>query len=466
MSTPTGSTPSAYPDRPTRTRYWVIVFAVSLAIVQYIDRVAISQAMPAIAAEMKFDAAQQGMIFSAFTMAYALFEIPTGWLGDKLGAKKVLLRVVLWWSFFTAATGWMWNFTSMWVTRFLFGAGEAGCFPNLTKALGVWLPTSDRTRAQSIMWMGARWGGAIAPLLLAVLMTTVTWRTAFMLFALLGVAWAIAFAWWFRDNPKDHPKVNAAEYELLRENEKNISGHGNVPWRELVKRRSVWLLWAQYFCLSYGWYFYVTWLPTYLAETSSVNLLDNAIMRTIGDGFAGIAGLLGVSMDQALQIKLLNAARSGIPLFFGGIGALVGGIIASRLVARRVTVPVVRRALGVFGLTGAAALLMTSFYIKNPVLTILAMGLASFCNDLTMPGSWASCMDIGGKYAGTVSGSMNMMGNFGGMAGPIVTGFVLSTTNRDWQIVFAISSVIYFLGAICWLFIDPVTPLEKEETHA
>jgi len=463
MSTPTGSAPSPYPDRPTRTRYWVIVFAVSLAIVQYIDRVAISQAMPAIAAELHFDARQQGLIYSAFTMAYALFEIPTGWLGDKLGAKKVLLRVVLWWSFFTAATGWMWNFASMWVTRFLFGAGEAGCFPNLTKALGVWLPVRDRTRAQSIMWMGARWGGAIAPLLLAVLMTVISWRTAFMLFSLLGVAWAIAFAWWFRDNPKDHPGVNAAERELLRENEKNIAGHGDVPWRELVRRRSIWLLWAQYFCLSYGWYFYVTWLPTYLAETSSVNLMDNVIMRTIGDGLAGIAALFGSSLDQAVQVKLLNAARSGIPLFFGGIGALAGGIIASRLVARQITVPVVRRALGVVGFTGASALLMTSFYIKNPVLTILAMGLASFCNDLTMPGSWASCMDIGGKYAGTVSGSMNMMGNFGGMAGPIVTGFVLAATARDWQIVFAISSVIYFLGAVCWLFIDPVTPLEQEK---
>ena len=122
----------------------------------------------------------------------------------------------------------------------------------------------------------------------------------------------------------------------------------------------------------------------------------------------------------------------------------------------------VRRAFGVIGFTGASALLMTSFYIQDPLLAMLSMGLASFCNDLTMPGSWASCMDIGGKYAGTVSGSMNMMGNFGGMAGPIVVGFVLSLTSRDWQVAFAISAVIYFLGAVCWLFIDPVTPLEKE----
>src|SRR5262245_19384960 len=171
MPLPTGSAPSHPTDRPTRTRYWVIVFAVSLAVIQYVDRVAISQAMPDIAAEMKFTDTQKGMIFSAFTLAYALFEIPTGWLGDLIGARRVLLRVVLWWSFFTAATGWAWNYGSMLVARFLFGAGEAGCFPNLTKALSAWLPKVDRTRAQALMWMGARWGGAAAPLLVVLVMS-------------------------------------------------------------------------------------------------------------------------------------------------------------------------------------------------------------------------------------------------------------------------------------------------------
>lgn len=456
MSTPTGSTPSPCSDRPTRTRYWVIVFAVSLAIIQYIDRVAISQAMPDIAAEMQFTDAQKGMIFSAFTLAYALFEIPTGWLGDKLGAKKVLIRVVLWWSFFTAATGWAWSYVSMLVTRFLFGAGEAGCFPNLTKALSTWLPKADRTRAQSLMWMGARWGGAAAPLLVVVVMAFVSWRTAFMLFSLLGVAWATVFYLWFRDNPRQHPGVNASELELLKENEHNLDSHGQLPWRALVTRPAMWLLWAQYFCLSYGWYFYVTWLPTYLRDERGMDIKSNAFM-------GWLSGLLEGSMSPELALKVLAAALAGIPLFFGGFGSLTAGLISSRLISRGANVRGVRRAFGVIGFTGASALLMTSFYIRDPLLAMLSMGLASFCNDLTMPGSWASCMDIGGKYAGTVSGSMNMMGNFGGMAGPIVVGFVLSLTNRDWQLAFAISAVIYFLGAVCWLFIDPVTPLEKEE---
>jgi ACS family glucarate transporter-like MFS transporter len=455
-------------QQPTRARYWVIVFAVTLATIQYIDRVAISQAMPDIARDLALSDAQKGMVFSAFTLAYASFEIPTGWLGDKLGARSVLLRVVIWWSFFTAATGWAWNYVSMLVMRFLFGAGEAGCFPNLTKALGAWLPKRDRTLAQALMWMGARWGGALAPLLVVIVMAFVSWRMAFMAFALLGVVWAVIFHWWFRDDPRQHPAVNAAELELLKENDVNTTGHANVPWRELASRPALWLLWAQYFCLSYGWYFYVTWLPTYLRDERGMEIKANAFMQMLGAGYEGIASFFGSTLSPDLTQKLLAASLAGIPLFFGGFGSLISGAIGSRLIARGAGVTRVRRSMACFGFIGASTLLMTSFYIKDPLLAMLSMGLASFCNDLTMPGSWATCMDIGGKYAGTVSGSMNMMGNFGGMAGPLVVGYVLSFTNRDWQLAFLISSVIYVLGAVFWLFIDPVTPLSKtaEEAHA
>jgi MFS family permease len=146
--------------RPTHTRYWVIVFAITLAVIQYIDRVCISQAAPFISKDLGLSKPQMGLVFSAFVLAYALFEIPTGYMGDKIGPRRVLMRVVLWWSFFTAATGWVWNWISLVIVRFLFGAGEAGCFPNLTKAFDRWLPLRERIRAQGIMWMSARWGGA------------------------------------------------------------------------------------------------------------------------------------------------------------------------------------------------------------------------------------------------------------------------------------------------------------------
>lgn len=448
--------------RPTRTRYWVIVFAITLAVVQYIDRVAISQAKGDVARDMQFTDGQMGAIFAAFAMSYALFEIPTGWLGDKVGARKVLVRVVLWWSFFTAATGWAWNFVSMWITRFLFGAGEAGCFPNLTKAFSTWLPKDERTRAQALMWMGARWGGAFTPLLVVMVMAFVSWRVAFQIFAALGVVWAAIFWLWFRDNPRDHKGVNAAELELLKENAQNVAGHGDVPWRKLATHPSMWLLWGQYFCLSYGWYFFVTWLPDYL-NTNGRPILSNQFLHWLATQMEG-------TVRPDLIQPMLKAVLAGVPLFFGGFGSLAAGLITSRLIARGAPVVIVRRSFGFAGFAGASALLMTSFYVKDPLLAMLAMGLASFFNDLTMPGSWASCMDIGGKYAGTVSGSMNMMGNFGGMVGPFAVGLILaattlttsSGTTKNWELVFAISSAIYFLGAFFWLFIDPVTPLETD----
>lgn len=454
---PIANNPKASPMRPSRTRHWIVVFAIVLAVIQYIDRVCISQAMPDVARDLQLTDEQKGWVFFAFGLAYSLFEIPTGWLGDKLGAKKVLIRVVLWWSFFTAATGWVWNYRSLVITRFLFGAGEAGCFPNLTKAFSTWLPAYERTRAQAIMWMGARWGGALTPLLVVAVMTFVHWRQAFLVFGLLGVVWALVFWWWFKDNPRDHKSFNAAELELLKENEQNVTGHGDVPWRELVTRPTMWLLWAQYFCLSYGWYFYITWLPTYLKEGQGMEIKSNAFMNWL-------AGLLEGSMSPATTDVVLKAALAGIPLLFGGFGSLTAGVISSRLLQRGVNVVRIRRSFAFLGFTGAAALLMTSFYIKDPLLAMLAMGMASFCNDLTMPGSWSTCMDVGGKYAGTVSGSMNMMGNFGGMLGPLVVGLVLQYTQRDWQLAFLISSIIYFMGAICWAWIDPVTPLEKVDT--
>jgi len=175
-----------------------------------------------------------------------------------------------------------------------------------------------------------------------------------------------------------------------------------------------------------------------------------------------LAHVLEGSMSPETTVKVLAAALAGIPLLFGGFGSLTAGAISNHLLRRGGDIVRIRRTFAFIGFTGAATLLMASFYIKDPLLAMFSMGMASFSNDLTMPGSWSTCMDVGGKYAGTMSGSMNMMGNFGGMAGPLVVGLVLQYTHRDWQLAFLISSIIYAMGAICWIWIDPVTPLEKE----
>ena len=133
---------------PSRTRRVVLFFAVTLAIITYVDRVCTSQAAGTMQAELGLSKIQMGYAFTAFGWAYAIFEIPGGWLGDRIGPRKVLMRVVSMWSLFTIATGWAWNLVSLVISRLFFGMGEAGCFPNITKALGNWFPASERVRAQ------------------------------------------------------------------------------------------------------------------------------------------------------------------------------------------------------------------------------------------------------------------------------------------------------------------------------
>jgi MFS family permease len=415
--------------RPTRVRYWVIVFAVTLAVVTYIDRVSISFAAPDIRKDLHLDPVQMGWAFTAFGWAYALFEMPGGFLGDWMGPRKVLMRIVLWWSFFTAATGWAWNFFSLVVTRFLFGAGEAGCFPNLTKVFTTWLPARERVRAQGFMWLSARWGGAFTPPLVALVMRHVGWRHSFEIFGSLGVIWGVIFYWWYRDNPLQNPKLNSAERELLHECSQHASGHSDVPWGRFLGSGSAWLLCWQYFCLSYGWYFYITWFPTYLRE----------------------------GRHQAVAT---SAWLSVIPLFFGGLGNPVSVFINARMVRAGGSVARTRRILAYIGFLGAAGFLVLSTRIHDSTVAVFLIGMASFSNDLVMPGAWGSAMDIGGKYAGTLSGAMNMWGNIGGALAPLAIGYILSWTSNNWNLTFYISAAIYLLGILCWMFIDPVTPVD------
>jgi MFS transporter, ACS family, glucarate transporter len=418
--------------RPTHVRYLVIVFAVALAVITYIDRVCISQAAPAITRDLSLTTRQMGHVFSAFGWAYALFEIPGGFLGDWMGPRKVLMRIVLWWSFFTAATGWAWNFLSLVVTRALFGAGEAGCFPNLTKSFTTWLPQNERVRAQGILWLSARWGGAFTPYLVVLTFRIMSWRHAFELFGGIGVVWAVFFYYWYRDNPRDNPRVNADELLLLRGTEGLAQGHAQVPWGKLFRSRTVWCLCAQYFCLSYGWYFYITWLPTYLKEARGLEIGKGAVL-------------------------------AGLPLFLGGLGSLFCGIVSAPLTKLTGSVSLTRKLMAYIGFTAASLLLILSIHLKNPVSAMIAMGFASFANDLVMPGSWGACMDVGGRYAGTLSGTMNMMGNIGGAVSPTAVGYILGWTNNNWDVTFYVSAAIYFMGSFFWLLMDPVTPLDEAE---
>jgi sugar phosphate permease len=432
MATQVSQQPSVG-ERPTHVRFWVIVFAVTLAVITYIDRVCMSVAAPDIQRDLGLSDQQKGVVFSAFVAAYALFEIPSGFLGDWMGARRVLMRIVIWWSACTAFIGATWNFTSIVTTQVLFGAGESGAFPNITKAFTAWLPFEERVRAQGILWLSARWGGALTPTLVTALLSVMTWRKTFMTLGSVGVVWAFFFYRWYRDNPRDNPNVNAAELALLKGTEHLAGGHAHVPWGKFARSRQVWMLCAQYFCLSYPWYFYITWLPTYLRSARHVDVTKSAVL-------------------------------GGLPLFLGGIGCLLSGLIARYLNRHTGSTARTRRILAYTGFTGACGLLLLASQFEDVVLTMVAMGFASFCNDLVMPGSWGAAMDVGGRYAGTLSGTMNMMGNIGGSLSSFLIGVILQHTH-NWQILFYVSAGVYFMGNFCWMALDPVTPLETAE-HA
>jgi len=418
---------------PTRARHVVTAFAVTLAVITYIDRVSIAVAAPSISADLGLSSKQMAWALAAFAWAYAVFEIPGGWLGDRIGPRRVLMRIVLWWSLFTAATGWAWNAVSLVTVRALFGAGEAGAFPNLTRVLTTWLPVKDRERAQATVWLATRVSGAFTPLLIAVLMSRIGWRRTFELCGVIGVVWAVAFFRWYRDVPSEHPDVNAAELAMLPPRADAAIAHGGVPWRVIFSAPAVWLLSIQYMCLAYGWWFYVNWLPTYLRAR-------------------------GASMQ-------MGALLSGLPLLLGGAGCLVSAVLIPRISRQTGSVARARRIVAVTGFIGASASVFLFTTVADPVRGMIVLGFAGFFNDFVMPAAWAGTMDVGGRYSGTVSGAMNTMGSIAGASSVLVVGYLLAWTG-DWTMTFYISASIYLIGAICWLFLDSHTPLERPAVAA
>jgi sugar phosphate permease len=414
----------------------LVVFAVTLAAILYLDRVCISQSQPLIAGDLGLTKKQMGLVMTVFGVAYGLFEIPLGWLGDRLGPRRVLTWVVSWWSLFTLATGWVGGFVSLLGTRFLFGAGEAGCFPNLTKAFSAWFAGADRTRVQSLMWVAARWSGAFTPLAVVAVLDVTTWRRGFFLFGSMGFVWAALFYHWFRDRPPHQGSTPLSGRAPAGQGRRELPGSVDwapVPWGRFLRSRSVWLLCVQYACLSYGFWFYLTWLPTYITEQFGMAQAD----------------------------RYLAALLAAPPLFLAGISSWLTGWLTPRLVKRFGGLARVRRSLGAAGCALACLMLLLSVRLKHPVLAMAAMGCSCFGNDMAMPGSWAGCMDLGGRFAGTLSGLMNTWGCLGGLLAPWTIPYILQAAGNDWAAVIQVIAGWYFIGALSWLGIDPVTPVDR-----
>src|SRR5437867_9080838 len=221
-------------------RRGVLYFSFALAVITYLDLVCISAAAPLIMQDLGLSVVQMSIVFSSFALAYSLFEVPTGWMGDVVGPRRVLTRIVLWWSGFTMLTGGAWNYLSLVLIRFLFGAGEAGAFPNAARSFSRWFPPEERGKAHGILFLGSRLGGAVAPALALLLIRHWGWRESFVLFGSIGIVWAVAWYRWYRDEPSEHRAVSSQELALIRGNfPETIKRKARVPWKRVITSRNL-----------------------------------------------------------------------------------------------------------------------------------------------------------------------------------------------------------------------------------
>jgi MFS family permease len=416
-------------ERATRARHVVLALTLLLAAVVYLDRVAISTTAIDIRHDLALSDKELGWIFSAFTLAYALFEVPSGWLVDRYGARFMLTRIVVVWSLMTAATGAARGFVSLFSVRLLFGIGEAGAFPSIARTYGRWLPVARRGQAFGLTVMAGLLGAAFTQPLVVSLLGVMSWRWIFPLFGGVGLVWAAVWVVWFRDEPARHSAVNQAELAHIGRGPE--LEHSRVPWAVIVRHPTIASLCLMYLGAIYGWYFYLTWLPQYL-------------LRARGFDFKAVGWM------------------AALPLLGIAAGVLTGGWASDALVPR-VGERWGRRLPGVIGLPLAAAAVLTTVSTPSPRTAVLALSAAAMLAAWGVAPGWAVCLDIGGPHAGVVSGAMNTFGNIGGALSPLVVGYSLERWH-SWDAPLVTVAAFYLFAALCWWRIDPRESLHARES--
>jgi MFS family permease len=363
-----------------------------LSVITYLDRVCIAVASKPIQDELHLSPSQWGWVLGIFSVSYALFEIPTGTLGDRLGGRRILTRIVLWWSAFTVLTGLVTRYWTLLLTRFLFGAGEAGAFPNISASVSRWFPARERARAVGVTWMASRMGGALSPLIVVPLMLAFGWRSAFFVLGCIGVVWAIGWYALYRDHPSLVRGISQKELTEIGETPQVARDH-RLPWSIAGRSANFWMILLMYHTYCLGSYFYISWMPTYLEQ---------------GRGFG------------PEQMKWWAMA----PFIIGGCGDLLGGWASDRL-TRKWGLKWGRRLIGGGGLLAGGIFLGLTAATPNRELAAIFLALSYGCQDSMLPVSWAVCMDVGGKHAGGISASMNMAGQVGSFLSSVAFGYAV-----------------------------------------
>ncbi|WP_213981021.1 MFS transporter [Sphingomonas sp. dw_22] len=379
-----------------KKRRVVLGFLAALSIITFIDRLAIAVTGPTIQKDLAISPEQWGWILSAYVIAYAVFEVPSGAMGDKHGYRKELTRITLWWSFFTAITAVCRNFWQLAAARFLFGLGAAGAYPNMSGVLYRWLPARERARGQGVIWAASRFGGALAPLLLVPANKYLGWQAVFVILGVLGFVWALAWRGWYRDRPADQPGITAEEVAEIGTDDSG--GHAGTPWRRLLGLPQLWLIALAYFFYAFGSWFFFGWFPTWMVKGAGFTVAE--------------MGLYG-----------------SIPFLLGIVGNLAGGVLCDRL-AERIGIRRAYRLIASVCLTITAALLVAMSLATGKIAIVFLAGAAFMVMDLMLPAAWAMCMAIGGRYGGTASGVMNTAGNLGGFICSVAFGYMVTATGN------------------------------------
>jgi sugar phosphate permease len=415
--------------RNSRVRWLILLLISVMYMITYLDRANISVTAPAMAAEFALSKTETGLIFSAFAWAYALGQIPGGFLADRLGPKRVLLLIVPFWSVMTAATAWASSALTLFAVRFVFGLGEAGAFPAATRAMQPWFPKQERGLVQGVTHCFSRLAVAVTPAIAVAIMTAFGWRWVFYLFAGVGIVWSVWFAAAYRNRPEEHHRINAGELAHIRE-AAVASPVAAVPWKAILHTPNIWAIAAAYFCFFYGSYFYLTWFPTYLIEYRHLSLKDVGVLASV-------------------------------PLIAAMIGDLVGGLLTDALLRKTGRLAWSRRVVAAPALLGAAVFLVPAALAHALPTAIVCLAVSNFCLEMVLGPAWAVPMDVAGLWSGTVAAIMNMAGAVGASISPLV--FAALVERGSWVTPFVVTAGVLVIGALIWSFlIDAGKPLIQE----
>ncbi len=410
-----------------KKRHGVLALLGVLSVITFLDRMAIAVTGPAIQRDLGITADEWGWVLGAYVIAYAVFEVPSGALGDRHGYRKELTRITIWWSIFTAATAACRNVWELATARFLFGLGAAGAYPNMTGVLYRWFPARERARGQGVVWAASRLGGALAPLLLVPLQAMFGWRAVFIALGVVGLVWALAWRRWYHDRPAEQPGILAEEVAEIGSD--GDVGHSGTPWARLFRLPQLWLIALAYCFYAFGSWFFFNWFPMWMVNGAGFTVAE--------------MGLYG-----------------SIPFLLGIVANLAGGVLCDRLAVRIG----IRRAYSLIAsvcLAMTAALLVAMSMATGKVAIIALAGAAFAVMDLMLPAAWAMCMAIGGRFGGTASGVMNTAGNLGGFVCTVAIGYVIAGTGNYDLPVQGVAAMV-LVSAVLFALIDCTKGLDHK----